>query len=150
MLHVMFQVGGADYVVSAADVMQMETFSGATEVPGAPPHVAGLVQLRGQVLPVVDVRARFGLPAADRPADARIIVVERQARRVALLVDRAREVIDLGADEFRAPPELVAAQAAGFVRSIAQRDHRVLMLVDLEKVIGKDPTAQEKPNGEKA
>lgn len=148
MLHVMFQVGGADYVVSAADVMQMESFTGATEVPGSPPHVAGLVQLRGQVLPVVDVRARFGLPAHDRPPDARMIVVERQQRRVALLVDRARDVIELAADEFHDPPELVAAQAAGFVRSIAQRDHRVLMLVDLEKVIGKDPLEREGHHGE--
>jgi purine-binding chemotaxis protein CheW len=148
MLHVMFQVGGTEYVVAASDVMQMESFTGATEVPGSPPHVAGLVQLRGQVLPVVDVRARFGLPRNERSADARIIVVERKERRVALLVDRAREVIDLGADEFRPPPDLVTAQAAGFVRSIAQRDHRVLMLVDLEKVIGKDPLHTEGSHGE--
>lgn len=150
MLHVMFQVGGADYVLSADDVLQMETFAGATEVPGSPPHVAGLVQLRGQVLPVVDVRARFGLPSGERPADARIIVVGREERRVALLVDRAREVIDLRPDEFRAPPDLVAAQAAGFVRSIAQRDQRVLMLVDVDKVVGKDPLPEERPHGEEA
>jgi purine-binding chemotaxis protein CheW len=148
MLHVMFQVGRADYVVPAADVTQMESFAGATEVPGAPPHVAGVVQLRGQVLPVLDVRARFGLAPHERSPDARIIVVERQDRRVALLVDRAREVIDLRPDEFRDPPELVSAQAAGFVRSIAQRDHRVLMLVDLEKVIGKDPLPREERHGE--
>lgn len=148
MLHVMFQVGGTEYVVPAADVMQMESFSGATEVPGAPPHVAGVVQLRGEVLPVLDVRARFGLAPQDRSPDARIIVVQRQERRVALLVDRAREVIDLRAEEFREPPELVSAQAAGFVRSIAQREHRVLMLVDLEKVIGRDPLPREERHGE--
>lgn len=147
MLHVMFQVGGTDYVVAAADVVQMESFTGATEVPGSPPHVAGLVQLRGQVLPVVDVRARFGLPRGERAGDARIIVIAKQDRRVALLVDRAREVIDLAPDEFRAPPELVAERAAGFVRSIAQRDHRVLMLVDLEKVIGTDPLHAEAGHG---
>jgi purine-binding chemotaxis protein CheW len=148
MLHVMFQVGGADYVVAASDVTQMESFTGVTAVPGAPAHVAGLVQLRGRVLPVVDVRARFGLPPAERPPEARIIVVGQQERRVALLVDRAREVIDLDADEFRAPPDVVAAQATGFVRSIAQRERRVLMLVDIEKVIGKDPLTREARHGE--
>ncbi len=148
MLHVMFQVGGTEYVVPAADVMQMESFSGATEVPGAPPHVAGVVQLRGEVLPVLDVRARFGLAPQDRSPDARIIVVQREERRVALLVDRAREVIDLRAEEFRDPPDLVSAQAEGFVRSIAQREHRVLMLVDLEKVIGRDPLPREERHGE--
>lgn len=144
MLHVMFQVGGTDYVVRAADVAQMESYTGATVVPGAPPHVAGLVQLRGQVLPVVDVRARFGLPAGERTSDARIIVVGGKERRVALLVDRAREVIDLGPDEFHDPPDVVAVQAAGFVRSIAQRDHRMLLLVDVEKVIGKDPSQEDR------
>lgn len=147
MLHVMFQIAGADYVVPAADVAQMESFAGATAVPGAPAHVAGLVQLRGQVLPVVDVRARFGLPPAERTSDARIIVVGRQERRVALLVDRAREVIDVKPDEFRDPPDLVAAQAAGFVRSIAQRERRVLMLVDVDRVIGKDPLPAEERHG---
>jgi purine-binding chemotaxis protein CheW len=148
MLHVSFQVGESDYVVAASDVVQMESFGGATAVPGAPNHVAGLVQLRGQVLPVVDVRARFGLPAAERTQDARIIVVAEGERRVALLVDRAREVIDLRPDEFRAPPDLVGEQAAGFVRSIAQRDRRVFMLVDLGKVIGKDPLPREERHGE--
>jgi purine-binding chemotaxis protein CheW len=148
MLHVMFQVGGTDYVVPAGDVTQMESFTGATPVPGAPAHVAGLVQLRGEVLPVLDVRARFGLPPAERAADARVIVVALRGRRVALLVDRAREVIELGPDEFRPPPELVHAQAAGFVRSIARRNERVLMLVDLEKVIGKDPLPEDQDGQE--
>jgi purine-binding chemotaxis protein CheW len=148
MLHVMFQVGGADYVVAAADVAQMESYTGATVVPGAPAHVAGVVQLRGQVLPVVDLRARFGLPAEERSPDARIIVVGGKERRVALLVDRAREVIELGPDDLRAPPDVVGAQAAGFVRSIARRADRVLMLVDVEKVIGKAPPRPEEPHAQ--
>jgi purine-binding chemotaxis protein CheW len=150
MLHVMFQVGGTDYVLPASEVAQMESFAGATLVPGAPAHVAGLVQLRGQVIPVVDVRARFGLPPAERSLDARIIVVGQQGRRVALLVDRAREVVDLVPEAFRDPPELVAERSAGFVRSIAQADSRVLMLVDVEKVIGQDPLPAEAHHGEKS
>lgn len=62
-LHVVFKVDGAEYVLPAADVLQMESFTGATPVPGAAPHVAGLVQVRGRVIPVVDARLRFGLPA---------------------------------------------------------------------------------------
>jgi purine-binding chemotaxis protein CheW len=148
MLHVVFQVGATDYLLAAEDVVQMESFSGATQVPGAPSHVAGLIQLRGQVLPVVDVRARFGLAAAERTIDARVIVVADGERRVGLLVDRAREVVELAADEFHAPPELVTAQAAGFVRSIAHRDRRVLMLVDVAKVIGKEAMHREERHGE--
>jgi purine-binding chemotaxis protein CheW len=149
MLHVMFQVGDAAYVLPASDVTQMESFSGATLVPGAPAHVAGLVQLRGQVVPVVDVRARFGLPPVERSLDARIIVVGQGERRVALLVDRAREVVDLRPEAFRDPPELVAERAAGFVRSIAQADARVFMLVDVEKIIGHEALPAEAHHGEK-
>ncbi len=149
MLHVMFQVGGIDYVLPASDVTQMETFAGATLVPGAPPHVAGLVQLRGRVIPVIDVRRRFGLPPAERSIDTRIIVVGHGERRVALLVDRAREVVDLGPDAFRPPPDLVAERSAGFVRSIAQANERVLMLVDVDKVIGQDGSASEVHHGER-
>lgn len=148
MLHVLFQVAGVDYVLPASDVTQMESFEGATMVPGAPVHVAGVVQLRGEVIPVVDVRARFGLAPAERSTEARIIVVGRQDRRVALLVDRAREVIDLAPDAFRDPPEVVVDRSAGFVRSIAQADRRVLMLVDVEKVIGAQPPAGEVRHGE--
>lgn len=147
MLHVVFQVGGSDYVVAASDVLQMDSYSGATRVPGAPAHVAGVVQLRGNVLPVVDLRARFGLEPAERTPDARLVVVKEGSRRVALLVDRAREVIELRPEEFRAPPDLVGEQAAGFVRSIAQRDRRVFMLVDLGKVVGTEPLPREERHG---
>jgi len=139
MLHVLFQVGGTDYVLPASDVTQMESFEGATRVPGAPAHVAGVVQLRGQVIPVVDVRVRFGLPPGERSAEARIIVVGRRERRVALLVDRAREVIDLGTDAFRPPPEVVADRSAGFVSAIAHDARRVLMLVDVDRIVGSTP-----------
>ena len=74
-LHVTFQVGGADYAIPATEVLHLESFESATHVPGAPAYVTGLVQVRGRVVPVVDLRTRFGLPAADRTIDHRIVVV---------------------------------------------------------------------------
>jgi purine-binding chemotaxis protein CheW len=65
-LHVVFKVAGAEYAIPASEVLQMESYTGATPVPGAPAHVAGLMQVRGRVVPVVDARARFGLPLVDR------------------------------------------------------------------------------------
>ncbi len=137
-LHILFRVGEADYVLPAQDVEQMESFSGATRVPGAPPYVSGLMQIRGKVVPVVDLRVRFGLPAQDISLDSRVVVGRHGDRRVGLLVDRAREVIKLAPDQFRAPPDVVAAQAQGFVRSVAQAGERLVMLIDFEKVIGRE------------
>ena len=141
-LHVLFTVAGGHYVIPADDVLHMESYTGATPVPGAPAYVAGLIQVRGRVLPVVDVRARFGLPAdgaADRAAlGSRVVVVKDGARAVGLLVDGAREVIDLPAEKFHPPPEVVTAGGGAFVSAVAQAGDRLLMLIDHKKVIGEE------------
>src|SRR3954467_5863760 len=98
----------------------METFNGATRVPGTQRHVVGLVQIRGQVVPVVDLRARFGLPAIATTLDSRVVVVLHEGRSIGLLVDSAREVVKLSPDEFKPPPEVVSEQSGGMVTSVAQ------------------------------
>lgn len=136
-LHVVFKVGEVEYVLPAADVVELESFTGATRVPGAPPYVAGLVQIRGKVIAVVDLRTRFGLPPIDRTIDARVIVVRHGERLVGLLADQARDVMKISPDEFRRPPEVVSEETEGFVESIAQPQKRLVMKVDFAKVIGR-------------
>jgi purine-binding chemotaxis protein CheW len=137
-LYVLFRVEHAEYVLSSSDVLHMESFTGATHVPGTPAYVSGLAQIRRRVVPVVDLRLRFGLPAVEPTIDSRVIVVQCGERQVGLLVDSAREVARLDADQFRPPPELVVQQAAGYVTSVAQHGARLLMLVDFRKIIGED------------
>ncbi|MBK7859121.1 MAG: chemotaxis protein CheW [Archangiaceae bacterium] len=142
-LHVVFKVGDVEYVLPASEVVELESFTQATRIPGAPPYVAGLVQIRGKVIAVVDLRARFGLPAVDRTLDSRVIVVRHQDRLVGLLADSARDVVKISPDEFRRPPEVVTEETDGFVDSIAQPGKRLVMKVDFAKVIGRQelPTA---------
>jgi purine-binding chemotaxis protein CheW len=135
-LHVVFQVADAEYALPASEVVAMETYTGATRVPGAAAHVAGLIQIRGRVIPVVDLRARFGLPAKEVDLDSRVVVTQQGERTVALLVDRARRVLDLPPESFAPPPEVVVEHAAGFVTAVARVDGRLLMRLDLAKVIG--------------
>jgi purine-binding chemotaxis protein CheW len=138
-LHVLFKVAGAEYAIPATDVLHMDEYGGATPVPGAPAYVAGLVQVRGRVVPVVDLRARFGLPAA--PArEGRVVVVKSGARVVGLLVDSAREVVNIAPEALRPPPDLIAGEGGAFVSSIAQTGDRLLMLIDFKKVIGEEQT----------
>jgi purine-binding chemotaxis protein CheW len=134
-LHVLFGVGGGEYAVPAAHVLQMESYEGATPLPNAAAHVAGVVQIRGQVMPVIDLRARFGLPRVERTLDTRVVVVEHEARVVALLVDKAREVARLDPAQVREPPPMVTSQSRGMVRAIAQVSGRMVMLVDLEMLL---------------
>lgn len=145
-LHVVFKVGETHYALPASDVVKMESFTTATPVPGAAPYVAGLVQIHGRVIPVIDLRARFGLPAIERGLDARVIVVKDKDRQVGLLADVAREVLKLDEAEFAPPPDVVKDQANGFVSKVARAGPRMLMRIDFTKVIGNDAT-QERPDG---
>lgn len=138
MLHVVFKVAGSEYALPAGEVLQMESFAGATPVPGARPWVSGIVQVRGRIVPVVDLRARFGLPPAERTLDTRLVVGTLGERAVALLVDGAREVIKLEETQIKPPPEIVAREARGMVRSVAQVGSRLVMLLDFAKVIGEE------------
>ncbi|HLK88254.1 MAG TPA: chemotaxis protein CheW [Polyangia bacterium] len=144
-LHVLCRVAESNYVVAAADVLQMESFSGATRVPGAATEVAGLVQIRGRVVPVLDLRVLFGLPPITPTLDSRVLVTRRGERTVGLLVDSAREVLKISESDFQPPPSVVAQQTDGMVKGVAQVGERLLMLVDLTKVI---PEAQEQSHGQ--
>lgn len=137
-LHVAFRVGDSTYVLPASSIVQMESFNGATRVPGTPEYVAGLVQVRGSVVPVVDLRARFKLPPVEATLDTRIVVVEREKRRVALLVDSARDILKIDPASFEPPPAVVAAQSAHFIRSVARIGERLVMLIDCDRVIGEE------------
>ena len=137
-LHVLCKIGDAEYVVPASDVLQMESFAGATRVPGAAAQVAGLVQIRGRVVPVMDMRMVFGLESIPPTIDSRVIVMQQGARTVGLLVDSAREVLKIAAADFHPPPPVVAQQTDGLVKAVAQAGNRLLMLIDFTKVIGEE------------
>lgn len=137
-LHVTFRVGTAEYALPAADVLHLESFEAATHVPGAPAYVAGLVQTRGRLVPVVDLRARFGLPAVEHSLDRRIVVVQLGTRIAGLLVDSARDIMQIDEAAFEKPPDLVELQSAGFVKAVATVAKRLILLVDVPRIIGEE------------
>ncbi|HEX4406530.1 MAG TPA: chemotaxis protein CheW [Polyangia bacterium] len=137
-LHVLCKIADVEYVLPAADVLQMESFTAATKVPGAAEQVAGLVQIRGRVVPVLDMRVVFGLERIAATIDSRVIVMKRGERTVGLLVDSAREVLKIPAADFQPPPPVVVQQTDGLVKAVAQAGNRLLMLIDFTKVIGEE------------
>jgi purine-binding chemotaxis protein CheW len=138
-LYVVFKVADSEYVLPSETVLQMESFSGATRVPGAPPFVAGIVQIRGRVVPVVDLRLRFGISPGEPTLDNRIVVGQHGDRIVGLLVDSAREVVKIASGQLKPPPPILDHQTGGFVKAVAQIGIRLMMLVDFAKVIGEEP-----------
>jgi purine-binding chemotaxis protein CheW len=137
-LHVVFKVGKSEYALPASDVLQMESFTSATPVPGSKPWVSGIIQVRGRIVPVVDVRMRFGLPPQEKTMDSRVVVATHGERAVALLVDSAREVLKLETDKLQPPPQIVAQEAKGLVKAVAQVGQRLVMLLDLAQMMEKE------------
>jgi purine-binding chemotaxis protein CheW len=137
-LHVVFKVGDGEYVLPTATVVQIESYSGATAVPGAPGFVVGIVQIRGRIVPVVDLRVRFHLPHLEAGADTRIVVGQSGDRVVGLLVDSGREVLKISPGQIRPTPKLLEDEAGGYVKAVAQVGPRLLLVMDFEKVIGEE------------
>jgi purine-binding chemotaxis protein CheW len=137
-LHLICRIGDVDYALPARRVVEMETYPGATPVPGAPPWVAGLVQVRGRVVPAIDVRARLGLAPAPVTLDTRVVLVERGARVVGLVVDRAREVLPLPGEPQAVPAELADRAAGGFVSGVAHGQDRSFLLIDVDSLLAQE------------
>jgi purine-binding chemotaxis protein CheW len=109
-----FRVGGEDYAVDIMRVREIVQPLPITPVPRAPKFVDGVVRLRGEVIPVVDVRKRFGLPAAPPGRRAKYLIVKIAGRRLALVVDEVSEVLRIPRGELRPAPELVGLDAPRF------------------------------------
>jgi purine-binding chemotaxis protein CheW len=137
-LHVICKIAGTEYAIPADDVFQMESFTGATPIPGAAPHIAGLVQVRQQIIGVFNMRVKMGLPAIAPTLESRVIVLKLKERLIGFLVDSAREVQTILPEQFIVPPEVVTQQSEGFVKSIVQIKDRMIMLLDAAKVIGEE------------
>ncbi|HEY0468539.1 MAG TPA: chemotaxis protein CheW [Polyangiaceae bacterium] len=137
-LHVVFGLAGAEYALPFDSVLQMESYTGATPVPGSPAYVDGIVTVRGLVVPVISLRARLGLPSVELSLDTRIIVTESEGRIVALRVDSAREVLKLDVDKHQPAPSIVSERSSGFVHALHPLGKRLLLLLDLPKLLGEN------------
>jgi purine-binding chemotaxis protein CheW len=137
-LYVVFTVAETEYALPAALVRQLESYAGATRVPGAAAHVAGIIQVRGQVIPVIELRKLFGYPSLAPTLDTRVVIVEHGERQVALVVDKSREVLRVDPATIQTTPGLVDDGARGFFGGLVQLGPRLIMLVDIGRVVGEE------------
>ena len=107
----------------------------SSSVPNAPPFVDGVVFARGQVVPVVNLRARFGFPRAAADSKTRLVVVAHAGRIVGLLVDSAREFVMLPDEAIQPPPEAVTGLSGKYLAGIATLGDRVVLILRIEEVL---------------
>ena len=132
---IFFELADTTYALPTAVVQQMEMVEHITPVPNAPAFVDGVVFARGQVVPVVNLRARFGFSRIGCDSKTRLIVVGLEGRTVGLLVDSAREFITLAPDAIKPPPEAMTGLSGKYLAGIATVGERVVLILEVNEVL---------------
>lgn len=130
-----FRIGENEYSVDIMSVREIRGWTKATSLPHAPRFVRGVINLRGTVLPVVDLALRLGLEDSE-PMDRNvIIVVDVGARVMGLRVDAVSDILSFSPDQLQPPPDVAASETARFVKALTILDERMLRVLDLEAVL---------------
>ncbi|NJK32846.1 MAG: purine-binding chemotaxis protein CheW [Deltaproteobacteria bacterium] len=132
---VTFVVGGEEYAVPILSVHEINRMMEITRVPQAPEFLDGVINLRGKIIPVVDLRTRFGLSRQDRGSDNRIVVVEVRGRVIGFTVDRVNEVLRISSSIVDEAPTIGGIEA-DYVRGVGKLEDRLLIMLDLEALFG--------------
>ncbi len=135
---VTFSLGNEEFSVDILKVQEIIRLMDLTRVPKAPEFIEGVINLRGKVIPVMDLRKRFSMPEAEDSSEARIIVVELHKATVGFRVDGVSEVLRLPADTVEPPPTMVCGVETEYIKGVGKLDDRLIILLDVEKVLTED------------
>jgi purine-binding chemotaxis protein CheW len=151
--YILFTVAGTAYALPSQDVAHIEMVEQITRVPNAPAFVDGVVFSRGQVVPALNMRARFGFDRAPLDVASRLLVVHSKGRSVGLLVDGCREFLNVPQAAIHPPGEALSGLSAQYVDGVASIDNRLIVVLSLERLLGSTehaatPTSQGQGSGE--
>lgn len=132
---VTFRLDGETYGVNVMQVQEVLRYTEIAPVPGAPEYVLGIINLRGNVVTVIDTRNRFALKQGDVTDSTRIVIVEADEHVVGLLVDSVAEVVYLRQSEIENPPNAGHDESARFIQGVCNKNNELLILVELEKIL---------------
>lgn len=133
--YILFAVAGTTYAAPSRRVRHIEMVDEVTLVPNAPAHVEGVVFSRGQVVPVVNLRARFGFDRVARDLRSRLLVVESAGRMVGLLADEAREFVTIPETAVQPPNASITGLSGNYIEGIATIEDRLVLILDVDTVI---------------
>lgn len=135
---VTFKLANEVYGINVMQVQEILRYSEIAPVPGAPAYVLGIINLRGNVVTVIDTRARFGLEPCDVTDNTRVVVIESEKQVIGILVDSASEVVYLKESEIDDAPNVGNEESAQFIQGVSNREGELLILVDLDKLLSDD------------
>lgn len=135
---VSFKVGEEEFGIDILKVQEINRMLKVTKVPNAPDFVEGVVNLRGRIIPVIDLRKRLSIESKDHDHKTRIVVVDIEGNIIGFIVDEVNEVLRISKDIIENPPELVSRVNSDFITAVAKLEDRIIILLDLNHLLQKD------------
>ncbi len=135
---VTFELDKETYCMNVTDVREVLRFTEIAPVPGSPDFVIGIINLRGNVVTVIDTRKRFGLPPTEVTDSTRIVIIEIDGQEVGILVDSVAEVVDLRLSAIEAAPNVGNEETSRYIQGVTSRDGELLIIVDLNKLLSEE------------
>jgi purine-binding chemotaxis protein CheW len=135
---VSFKLGKELYGIEITKVREIILITEITRIPETPVFLKGLINLRSTVIPVIDLRVRFGLPESDLSDESRIMVIQACGRTIGIMVDAVSEVLRVKHDQIAPPPPTVAGLGRDYLSGLVKLDDRLLILLDIDKIFGEE------------
>ncbi|AFU97715.1 chemotaxis protein CheW [Simiduia agarivorans] len=132
---VTFKLAGETYGINVMQVQEVLRYSEIAPVPGAPSYVLGIINLRGNVVTVIDTRHRFGLESGEINDNTRIVIIEADSHVVGILVDSVAEVVYLRQSEIETAPNVGNDESAKFIQGVCHKNNELLILIELNKLL---------------
>ncbi|WP_342604848.1 chemotaxis protein CheW [Peribacillus sp. FSL E2-0159] len=137
---IVFQIKDKEYTIPVDKVSSIEKLLHITRVPKAVKFVKGVINLRGVITPIIDLRVRFGFEEVEYDESTRIIIVILDDMKVGLIVDSANDVLDMPVESIEPQPEVVGHLASEYISGVAKIEKRLLVLINLEKALSIEMT----------
>jgi purine-binding chemotaxis protein CheW len=142
---VTFRLKDETYGINVMQVQEVLRVTEIAPVPGAPDYVLGIVNLRGNVVTVVDTRTRFELPTSELDDSSRIVIIESDEQVVGILVDSVAEVVELRQNEIDSAPNIGSDESSRYIQGVASHDDDLLIVVDLNKLLTEEEWSEMAP-----
>jgi purine-binding chemotaxis protein CheW len=130
-----FRLVGQDYGISVLKVQEIRSWDKVTPIPNSPPYIRGVLNMRGLIVPIMDLRLRFSLKEIEYTAVTAIIVVNVAGRMAGIVVDAVSDVINVGTEQQCSAPEYEGQQNREFIKGLAQVDGKLLILLDIDRMV---------------
>ena len=137
---VIFDVNKEAFGVDIGTVREIISIQDITKVPGVPDFVKGVINLRGKVIPVVDLRRKFGFPSAEQTKDNRIVVIGVNGQDIGVIVDAVTEVLRIQVESVVPPNSVISTADSEYLMGIAKLDKRLIILLDMDKILSRAET----------